>query len=277
MSDRETDIFSVQGLEPDLNSRFVRRWQFRADCRSDAVVLCLHGIESHSGWFENFAVALAGKRIDCVAFDRPGNGSPAPQSDHNESIGAVETDLIKFYSRMRQQYKRVFIVGMSWGGLLAAYSLARRSINPDLLVLLVPGIFSNAALPAADILMAVVGTLRGKTVEVALPLRPQDFSDDAAIVAYIKNDRLRRTKASVQLLRATLTMQKFLQRADFGAGKPEFWLSETDRIIDRFATESYARSRGLLTHVFSNQGHCLILECPDRLATLMAERVGQYL
>lgn len=264
----------MQGTEPDLNGRFVRRWQFTADQRSKDVVLCLHGIESHSGWFEMFAKSLAAKQIDCVAYDRPGNGFSVARAEQSESIGAIENDLIKIFSRLRQQYKKVFVLGMSWGGLLAAYSLVRRSIDPDLLVLLVPGIFSKTSLPINALLKAAVGTLRRRPVEVTLSLMPQHFSDDPAVLAFISSDSLRRTKASVPLLRSTLTMQKFLQRADFGAGKPEFWLSETDRIIDRPATEIYAKKRGLLVEVFSGHGHCLILECPERLAALMAEKVG---
>ena len=67
-------VLTNSSEDTDLAHLNIRRWQVNRTIRSRAVVLCLHGIESHGGWFETFAKDLVEAGVDCLTYDRLGNG-----------------------------------------------------------------------------------------------------------------------------------------------------------------------------------------------------------
>ena len=117
---------------------FTREWQPQDKARG--VVLCLHGVESHSEWFEEVAAELARRGLAAFAFDRPGWGRSAGVRGHLAAYADAVRQVAEVASTLRERYAEVHLAGLSWGGLLALYVALRRGPLFDALTLIAPGI-----------------------------------------------------------------------------------------------------------------------------------------
>ncbi len=107
-------------------------------------LLAIHGLGGHSGWFDLLRDELEPRGIDLIAADLPGFG--LNHKEHNSNThyikGHIEcfqewTDFVKVqYSKLKEEYGQVDILGHSLGAVLA--SAINFDYN-DKLILSVPG------------------------------------------------------------------------------------------------------------------------------------------
>src|SRR5437588_2677367 len=120
------------------------RWQYRRYLTTEpakARVLCLHGIQSHGGWYEYSCSRLCEAGYSVCFLDRRGSGLNQEARGDAPSFRRLLDDLEEFIQTEKQSTDDVptYLMAISWGGKLGV-ALERR--HPGLLdgmVLVCPG------------------------------------------------------------------------------------------------------------------------------------------
>src|SRR5262249_10341015 len=145
-------------------------------------VVALHGIQSHSGWFAYSSRRMCEAGFEVLFLDRRGSGMNEPARGDAADDGLLVRDVTQMLSEVRSRNDRcaprrpVILLGVSWGGKLAAVTSARNPELVDRLALLYPGLCSHVR-PRWDqnLLLALTARLGFRGRRVAIPL------DDAAL------------------------------------------------------------------------------------------------
>ena len=268
---KDAAVLTIFGGESELTHLQMKLWQGDKSIHSATVILCLHGIESHSGWFETFASETSAAGVDCLSYDRVGNGSNL--NTHLQSVPSMLADLKSVTEGLRRQYQHIIVLGMSWGGLLAAYALQQGSMSSRYSILLVPGLFSLKSLPLKHLLQMAPKLIFSSRRDIPIPIEINDFSAVQKVRNMIREDALRRKGAPAHLLYETQKMRTRVRATKLPKEIVEVWLAEQDEIIDNNKLQIYLENQGVHFHIFKGHGHALIFECPEKLSRMMIERV----
>ena len=121
------------------------RWRYRRYTPSDAAraqLVCIHGIQSHGGWYEGSCRWLCERGFAVSFLDRRGAGLNAQSRGDAPGFRRLLDDLAEFVRTVRQTPPTpVFLMAISWGGKLATALQRRHPGLIDGLVLLCPGFF----------------------------------------------------------------------------------------------------------------------------------------
>jgi alpha-beta hydrolase superfamily lysophospholipase len=117
---------------------------WRAEGQPRAVLICLHGIQTHSAWFGPLAEELNQQGWTVIAPDRRGSGLNSDQpfvrghtSGTKELLDDLEAQILA--ARREAIDRPVYFLGTSWGSNLAgAYVCGPDRPKPDGLIQLVP-------------------------------------------------------------------------------------------------------------------------------------------
>jgi alpha-beta hydrolase superfamily lysophospholipase len=213
--------------------------------------LYLHGIQSHGGWYERSGSVLAEATGGAVWMpDRRGSGlNDADRGDVADSARwLADIDEQIGFLRAETGADRLGIVGVSWGGKLAAAWMASRLADlPHLDVsalLITPGVY-----PAVDIgwyekLSVGVSLFRRPTQQFEIPLSdPGLFSADPVAQAWIAADPLKLTHVTARFLFQSRRLDRVAQRAPDAsfAGRLSVLLAGEDEIIRNAETARWTR------------------------------------
>tara|TARA_R110002072_G_C7978996_1_gene536117 strand:+ start:138867 stop:139772 length:906 start_codon:yes stop_codon:yes gene_type:complete len=276
----------TQGLGPALSEptieQFVtsdgyrhhfRRWV--PDDKPKGFVLCLHGIQSHSGWYEYSSAKLRDAGYEVVFLDRRGSGLNQPERGHARHHDRLINDVVQALEDLRIRRNAVAptvpvtLLGLSWGGKLASVVAARRQELIDGLVLLYPGIrshFEAGILDNVKLSLAREAELFEKLIPIPLD-DPQLFTGVPESQVFIRNDNLSLRDVTVSFLLANRELDGLTQAAPPEIRCPAIMmLAGKDRIIDNAATTKWYNSlasqeRALFE--YPNACHTLEFE-PDR-------------
>ena len=113
-----TDILNT----PDGCTIFLRSWV----TDSPDILLILHGLGAHSGWFIDMGNKLAARGMTIYAMDHRGFGRSGGLSGHidNYHIYVEDINLIVTTIRKRHPEAAIHILGHSMGGIFASYFAA---------------------------------------------------------------------------------------------------------------------------------------------------------
>ncbi|MBW8191729.1 lysophospholipase [Neiella marina] len=240
----------------------------------DTALVYLHGIASHSGWFELAANRIASQGYDVYMLDRRGSGVNRAERDiipgHIESWHDWLDDLDDFVRQLRNQYSRVYLVGLSWGGKLAtAYSLA----HPDKvngLILVTPGLVAAVDYNGFEKLSIAVCHLFCQQKQYPVPVTPEMFSDKQQWVDFIHADPLRNPIVTAEFLWQTHRMDKWITANISKLDRPtQLFLAGKDEIIDNDKVTQllFRGQQATAVQHYPNQVHAIQLEMPTRLAS----------
>lgn len=258
---------------------------------SQALVLLLHGSESHSGWFTDVAGKLAGRGLSVATYDRRGWGqSPGPRGvlrrpeDAFAELDAVVAEL------MRQTNCRdIHLAGMSWGGLLAAAWLNARSAQGGMLssgqrvaslTLIAPGIRSISDITAVDKIRTLRWACLGTDSSVKLPMKSCDFSSNKSTQTFIDTDPARVTSVSASFCFSTWLMRRGLATQSakrfLATQNLHVILAGNDSIIDNKLTSSYFEDvGGAKMTTIAGADHAIVLERSTDVAAGIAETIAR--
>ncbi len=108
---------------------FLRGWQ----TGSQDVLLLMHGLGAHSGWFIDMGNELAARGPNVYAVDHRGFGRSGGLPGHVERAENYISDLAALIGELRRRHSsadaqaRMYILGHSMGGIFATYLAARHS------------------------------------------------------------------------------------------------------------------------------------------------------
>lgn len=209
-------------------------------------IVYLHGIQSHGGWYEWSGSVLAECGWVVVMPDRRGSGLNQAARGHVDQWRRWVEDVDTITRRARERFGawRLGLVGVSWGGKLAAAAVCC-GLPFERLLLVAPGLHARVQVPAGERLRVAwsLVTARGHRLH-PIPLRdPALFTDSAAGRRFIEQDALKLTHVSARFMRESLRMDAWLARRApvRGPVSAALLLAGADRIIDNARTAAWMR------------------------------------
>lgn len=257
-----------------------RIWSPTTEPAPDEAILLLHGVESHSAWFEEIAPPLTHSHFSVWAVDRPGWGaSPGPRG-HLASYDDALSLLEELGMHLRERHRRVHLAGLSWGGKLALYAALRRPLLFDSVSLMAPGLVPRISIPwtAKARIAADLAFGRGRA-PISLPIRVQDFTAHVERQDFIRTDNARVKEVTSSFCLESLKMDRFIQEHIAQLRVPtQLLLAEADAIIDNDATRglfAQAGERNTRVSLQAEAAHSLVFERPDETAAALADWARQ--
>lgn len=249
---------------------FARHWRPSGVPRG--FVVALHGIQSHSGWYEYSSGRLCEEGFDVLFLDRRGSGRNFARRGDAPHGDRLINDVVQVVSQVCRERDRVapeapvVLLAVSWGGKLATVTAARRPELLDGLALLYPGLCARVQpTPSqqARLWLARQLDIRHKRVEVPLN-DPALFTAEPRWQAFIRNDplALREVTSGFLLAHQELTHESLASAPQIHC-PTLLMLAGRDQIIDNKATKLWAARLGT--------GKVTLQEYPDAQHTLEFE------
>lgn len=207
-----------------------RSWGSAADCK--AVVLLIHGLGAHSGWFEAFARQLKVRRVYAISYDHIGFGKQRGRKFSGYTDWLDDLVRVFDYLRAANPSKPIYLVGNSMGALLSLVSV--EYISPDGLVLLSPG-FDGCPQTFTWLyrLVTIVKAVLRPDMEVALPYGADLCTRDEPTRVWINNDAEGRFMVPGKMLLALLKLSNATKHKTRTVKMPVLMMTaEHDRIVN---------------------------------------------
>lgn len=156
-----------------------------------AVLIFIHGLKSHAGWFLDAGQALAAKGIKTYAFDRRGSGmSQEPRGDIADYRTWIEDiDVVVEEAQKAYPQTPIHLLGHCFGAKLAlAYGLAHPVKIKSLCLIAPPQKALKVDIQLSEKIMVAGYVLMGKNASVKVPISDDMFTDEPKYVQFIKDD-----------------------------------------------------------------------------------------
>jgi alpha-beta hydrolase superfamily lysophospholipase len=235
-------------------------------------VLYMHGIQSHGGWFEESAGALAEAGFDVLLADRRGSGLNQQKRGDVDDFQRWLDDQIELVDLLRDKTgeKRVHLMGVSWGGKLVMGLAKRVPEKIASLTLIAPGIFPAVDVSAWEkVQIGLAAAVRSKKT-FPIPLNePELFTENPVRQAFIRDDELKLPRVTGNFLYQSRRLDFFVRQMPCRLTIPmKLFLAGREKIIDNQATLNYfrgLRSGGVKEWAYYPQAsHTLEFEADNR-------------
>src|SRR5829696_1761991 len=200
-----------------------------------AVVIFLHGIASHGGWFGETARDLSNRGVAVYAPDRRGSGRSSGPRGHLARYERALDDVDQVVRLVSAEHSGTptFLAASSWAAKLAVVYVAQRRAPLAGLMLLGPGLVSRVHLPPGQRVRVVVGHLVAPAARLPIPLTPELYTANPHYLDVIRADRLRLLEATAQFFWETARLDRGRRRASTRLDLPLLLLQgEADGMVD---------------------------------------------
>jgi len=248
--------------------------------RDGPLAVLHHGIASHMGWYHGLAAALADAGVTTWIADRRGCGRSAGPRGHMSSWRVGVDDVVRVAGQAAAAHpgRPLHAVGVSLG---AAFTLAASIARPDLFrsqALLTPGLASSIRVPWRRRVRLAGQSSAFPRTTLDVPIAPDQFTDDPAWQASIRDDPLRTRRVTARFLMGALLLQRHVRRRGATLRLPLLaLLAERDAIIDNdlvVAALTHSGSCAVRVEVFEGATHVLSAAIPR--AELVARIVDWF-
>jgi alpha-beta hydrolase superfamily lysophospholipase len=207
-----------------------------------AEVVCLHGIQSHGGWYEYSCRRLADAGYNVSFLDRRGSGLNHEARGDAPSFRRLLDDVADFLHPLRAaSHRPIILLAISWGGKPAAALCRRHPGLIDALALLAPGFCPRVRPPLGQRLAIVLARLFAPRTLFPIPLNdPELFTATPRWQEYVRTDPLSLRQATARLLVESVRLDGYLRFSTEHVRVPLLvLLAERDRIIDNARTRRF--------------------------------------
>jgi alpha-beta hydrolase superfamily lysophospholipase len=178
------------------------RWRSRQSPPS-AVVVFLHGIASHAGWFAETAAHLSHHGVEVYGLDRRGSGRSEGPRGHLDRYELALDDVEQLVRLVGAEHQRVpvFLAASSWAAKLGVVYAAERAeglSGLSGLLLLGPGLFPRVNLSPWRTALVVAGHRFRPMARLPIPLTPEQYTANPPYRDYIRADPLRLLEATTR-------------------------------------------------------------------------------
>jgi alpha-beta hydrolase superfamily lysophospholipase len=226
------------------------RWRYRryeAIGPARAHVVCVHGVQSHSGWYDYSCSRLSQAGFTVSFLDRRGAGLNEQDRADAPHFRRLLDDIAEFLRTLQPlaaspRHPPVFLLAISWGAKLAASLQRRHPGLVDGLALLSPGFCYRVTPSFRERLGIFVARLFSPRRPFPIPLNEPDlFTASPRWQQFIRDDRLGLREATarffIESVRLDLYLRLFVRPA---VRMPVLLLlAEHDRIIDNARTRKF--------------------------------------
>lgn len=255
-----------------------RHWKPEAKV-PQAYVVALHGIQSHSGWYQHSCQQFCQAGIDVRFLDRRGSGLNDEKRGQTLHWERLTNDIRQFMDQLcaeRDQHSPnipIILLALSWGGKLGAMFAGHHSSMIDGLVLQYPGIYSRfypSWWQRQSLAFAVWFGYRKKLL--AIPLNnPELFTSQHEWQQFIRDDPRALHQGSSGLMNSSSQMDRLVGSTAKQIQCPVLvQLAAHDQIVDNKEVRKYfeqlsSTQKQLIE--YPNSVHTLEFE-PDRDAAI---------
>jgi alpha-beta hydrolase superfamily lysophospholipase len=241
MSEPGLDIRSF--VASDGYPLHVAVWPAATPVRGQVVVV--HGVQSHSGWYQRLGQTLASSGYLAVFPDRRGSGANPKDRGHTRSAGRLILDLVEWLRTLRQENPCLptALVGISWGAKLVAIVAGRHPELVDAIALICPGLHPRVGVSHQERLQIAWAFLTNPRKTFPIPLSdPALFTANPEGQAFIAADPLGLREGTAGLLAASFIIDRLVSRSPRRIRQPALlMLAGQDRIVDNARTLEYFR------------------------------------
>lgn len=225
-----------------------RHWRSSGPSASRGVVVALHGIQSHGGWYLHSSRRLASAGYEVYFLDRRGSGLNARDRGFVLHHDRLINDVAQVLTAIRAEDQRagirrpVILNGLSWGGKLAAAVAIRRPDLIDAVSLQYPGIFARIQPTWWQRVRLAAAVEHGlHRMLIPIPLSdPALFTDTPHWRDFIRRDPLALHQASTGLLHASVELTNLVLRESDKINRPLLlMLAGRDLVIDNPPTRAW--------------------------------------
>jgi alpha-beta hydrolase superfamily lysophospholipase len=217
------------------------RWRYRhypAVGEPRARVVCVHGIQSHGGWYQTSCERLAQAGFEIYFLDRRGSGLNERDRGDAPGFRRLVDDLAE---SLKELVKPIFLVGISWGGKTATALQKRHPGLVEGLILLCPGFFPQVKPPLFQRLGIAFSRLIAPGKLYPVPLSdPALFTASPRWQQFLREDSLSVRQATARFLLESVRLDSYLRFVPRHVKVPVLLLlAECDRIIDNARTQRF--------------------------------------
>lgn len=182
-----------------------RKWNGIKD-----VIVFLHGIESHSGWFSQFASRLNMNGFTLYGIDRRGSGLNKEERGDTRDYNVFLDDIDDALRFVREQNigKKLYIMGICWGALLAVNYVAERKAILDGLILLSPALYRKVDLNIFTKTCARICSFFHIGAQFKIPIKDHMFTANKRYLDFIKKDTMRLRTLTPRFFNEILKMEE---------------------------------------------------------------------
>jgi alpha-beta hydrolase superfamily lysophospholipase len=257
-------------------------WPAKGPARAHVVVL--HGVQSHSGWYQSLGLTLATAGFHASFPDRRGSGPNQRDRGHAPSGRRLVRDITEWLEDLRKQQPDLptVLAGISWGGKLVVIAAARHPELIDGIALICPGLLPRVGVTRKEKFQIAWALLTNRRKLFPIPLSdPALFTANPAAQQFIAADPHGLRQATAGLLAASFFIDRRVQRAPGHVQQPALlMLAGQDRIVDNARTLDYfQRLASSDRHVieYPNGHHTLEFEAdPSRYARDLIAWIGAH-
>jgi alpha-beta hydrolase superfamily lysophospholipase len=207
-----------------------------------AQLVCVHGIQSHAGWYAHSCRRWAAAGYEISFLDRRGSGLNEAARGDAPSFRRLLDDVGEFLRGERNKSGRpLFLVAISWGGKIAVGLTRRHPGLVDGLVLVAPGFCPRVA-PTRRERLAILGArLVAPHRLFPVPLNePELFTATPRWQEFLRNDPLALHQATARFFVESVRLDWYLRFAASHVTMPVLTLlAEKERIIDNARTRTF--------------------------------------
>jgi alpha-beta hydrolase superfamily lysophospholipase len=219
------------------------RWNYRRyppPGKPQAEVVCIHGIQSHAGWYEHSCRVLAAAGFAVSFLDRRGSGTNQQARGDAPGFRRLLDDIAEYLQSLR---KPVLLVGISWGGKLAVALQKRHPGLVQAMALLCPGFCAKVRPSFAERMAILWARLTRPSRLFPIPLDDAElFTTTPRWLEFLRHDPLALRRATARLLIESFRLDYYVRWAARWVTVPVFMqLAERDRIIDNARTRTFAQ------------------------------------
>jgi alpha-beta hydrolase superfamily lysophospholipase len=221
-----------------------------------AHVVCIHGIQSHGGWYEQSCTRLSEAGYQVSFLDRRGAGLNQEARGDTPSFRRLLNDIAEFLESChpvtpsRRHPVRtsppLFLLAISWGGKLAVALASRHPGKVDGLVLVCPGFYPRVGPSLRQRAGIAWARLVSPRRLFPVPLQdPELFTATPHWRQFIRDDPVSLRMATARFFVASLFLDRALRTAPARVKIPVLLLlAGKDRVIDNELTRSYVARFG---------------------------------
>jgi len=196
-------------------------------------LVMLHGLQSHSGWFDQSASFIAKQGMPVYAMDRYGSGmSKAPRGGYRSLEEYIEDiDSVAKHAMDKHKKNSVHLLGHCFGAMLAVAYSCVNNYKIKSLTLPTPAIFTKSDVTSLEKLKILWSKISRMDLMIPVPLEAEMMSDLDEYVSFVKSDKLSLHDASGRFFFEAAHMRNFIRRRSDSITAPVFMaFAENDPI-----------------------------------------------
>ena len=253
-----------------------RQWTGK---KEQDVIVYIHGLQSHVGWFIESGNLLNHKGFNIYAVDRRGSGMNHTNRGHMENYGTLIDDLREVIEMAKSRHpgKKVFLIGSCWGGKVAVTFAERHKKLLAGLILVTPAIKTKVDLPIGEKVDIAFSNIFRPRKLFDVPLDDCMFTRNPRYAEFIKKDDLKLKKVTARFFFETQMMNFRFNKIAPRIHIPVLvLLAGDDRVVDNKGIKKWFNKLGAMDKtikLYEDSYHCLQFEETKNITNHIADWV----